>query len=281
LVVAAARHPHLICAVNYNVRFYPMALQARAMIESGKVGEVFHVHGSYCQDWLLYPTDFNWRVLPEAGGNLRAVGDIGTHWIDLLLFITNLEVEEVLADLKTVHPRRVQPPRGSTETFASGNNPAAAAGQEIPITTEDQGSILLRFKGGARGNLHVSQVTAGRKNSLRFEIAGSHRALAWDSEKPEQMWVGARDQPNQLFLRDSNLLDPTAAAYSNYPAGHAEGFPDTFKQLYRAIYADIAAGQQSKRPLYATFADGHRELQICEAIAASHRDQRWTRVGVK
>src|SRR5271157_1241548 len=90
LVAAEARHPNLVCAVNYNVRFYPLSLQARALVRRGEVGEIFHLHGSYTQDWLLYPTDFNWRVLAAEGGQLRAIGDIGTHWLDLLVFISGL-----------------------------------------------------------------------------------------------------------------------------------------------------------------------------------------------
>src|SRR5688572_18209518 len=190
LVAAAQRAPNLVAAVNYNLRFYPLCLQARAMIRRGEIGNVFHVQGAYVQDWLLYPTDFNWRVLAEDGGELRAVADIGTHWLDLVTFITGLEVEAVCADLRTVHPVR-QKPTGGSDTFtgsASGNRPAVP----VSVTTEDHGSILLRFAGGARGCLTVSQVTAGWKNCLRFDIAGSRSSLAWDSEEPNTLRVGYR-----------------------------------------------------------------------------------------
>ncbi len=275
LAKAAVKHPHQICAVNYNIRFYPMVLQARAMVHSGELGNIFHLNGSYAQDWLLWESDYNWRVSAEEGGELRAVGDIGTHWLDLLLFITGLEVEAVLADLRTVHPYRTLPASGSSQTFTADKGRAAAKGKRIAVVNEDEGSILLRFKGGARGNVHVSQVTAGRKNSLRFEIAGSLRAVAWDSEGPDTLWVGARSEANRVVIRDPALLAPEAAHHAQYPGGHCEGFPDTFKQLYRAVYADIAAGTRSARPLYATFADGHQELVLCDAIARSQRQQRW------
>jgi predicted dehydrogenase len=275
LVEAAKRRPRQVCAVNYNLRFYPLVLQARALIRSGALGEIFHLQGSYTQDWLLYPTDFNWRVQSEHGGELRAVGDIGTHWLDLIGFVSALPIEAVFADLRVVHPRRQVPARDSAETFSSAAAPGATAGERVPIATEDYGSVLLRFKGGARGNLLVSQVSAGRKNCLRLEIAGAKRSLAWDSESPNGLWLGARDQPNQLLLRDPSLLDPSAAAFADYPGGHNEGFPDTFKQLYRAVYADVVRRRPSENPLYATFADGHRELQLCAAIAESHRQERW------
>jgi predicted dehydrogenase len=283
LVKAAAKHPHLIAAVNYNVRFYPLNLHAREMVRQGEIGNVFHIKGSYVQDWLLYPTDFNWRVLAEDGGDLRAIGDIGTHWLDLVTFISGLEVEAVCADLSTVHPIRQQPPAGSAETF-SGKKGQEKSSQKKPettpvkITTEDYASVLLRFKGGARGVLTVSQVTAGRKNRLEWEIAGSKKAIAWNGERPEELWIGERNQANQILMRDGSQMHAAGSAYTNYPAGHAEGFPDTFKQLYRAIYADIEKGKRSSQPLYATFEDGHKELALCEAILESSKKGVWVKV---
>jgi predicted dehydrogenase len=275
LVAAEARHPGQVCAVNYNVRFHPLALHTRALVRRGELGEIFHFQGSYVQDWLLYPTDFNWRVLDEEGGKLRAIGDIGTHWLDLMLFITGLEVESLVADLRTVHPVRRRPASGSIETFKGRE--AAPRGDLVPvaISTDDCGSVLLRFKGGARGAMTVSQVTAGRKNCIRFEIAGSRKAVAWDSELAQQLWIGERDEPSRLMLSDPSLIDPSVSRFANYPGGHNEGFPDTFKQLYRAIYEDIGAGRRSPEALYATFADGHREALLCEAIAESQRCGGW------
>lgn len=279
LVAAAKRYPKQITAVNYNIRFYPLCLEARAMVQKGELGEVFHVKGSYVQDWLLYPTDFNWRVLASEGGELRAIGDIGTHWLDLVSFISGLEVEAVMADLRTVHPVRQAPPQGSVETFSGKKGgQKKPATTPVSINTEDYASVLLRFAGGARGVLTVSQVTAGRKNRIEWEIAGSKRAIAWNGERPEELWIGERNQANRLLLRDPGLLDSPASAYTSYPGGHAEGFPDTFKQLYRAVYADIEAGKPSKHPLYATFEDGHKELALCEAILASHNSGKWTKV---
>lgn len=278
LVAAAKKHPELVTAVNYNIRFYPINLHARGMIDSGDVGEVFHVKGSYVQDWLLYPTDFNWRVLAEDGGALRAVGDIGTHWLDLVTFITGLEVESVMADLHTVHPVRQKPPQGSAETFSGKKAGQKPKTSPVNISTEDYASILLRFRGGSRGVLTVSQVTAGRKNAIEWEVAGSKRAMAWNGERPNELWIGERNEPNRVLLRDPSLLSEDAASYSSYPGGHNEGFPDTFKQLYRAVYADIEAGKPSNRPLYATFEDGHRELALCEAILQSHQRGKWAKV---
>ncbi len=272
LVRLAAARPGQVAAVNYNVRFYPLCLDARARVRADEIGDVLHVTGSYLQDWLLYPTDFNWRVLAEHGGALRAVADIGTHWLDLVCFITGLEIEAVCADLRTVYPVR-QKPAGGSETFTGS---AGAGGEPVAVTTEDYGSILLRFVGGARGCVTVSQVTAGRKNCLRFDLAGSTAALAWDSEKPNVLHVGHRGRANERADRDPAQLAPAARRFSDYPGGHAEGFPDSHKQLFRAVYAAID-GDPDPGP-YPTFADGHREVRVCEAVLRSHRSERWERV---
>src|SRR5262249_55245353 len=115
-LVALAAHAPVVTAVNYNVRFYPLCLEAWQRCRSGALREVYHVTGRYRQHWLLYSADYSWRVSAVEGGELRAVADIGTHWLDLLTFITGLEVAEVCADLRTVHPIRLAPP-GGAETF--------------------------------------------------------------------------------------------------------------------------------------------------------------------
>jgi predicted dehydrogenase len=279
LVKAWRERPAQVAAVNYNLRFYPLSIHARSLVRSGEIGQVVHVHGSYVQDWLLYPTDFNWRVLKTEGGELRAVGDVGTHWLDLVGFVSGLEVEAVMADLMTVHTTRLMPPAGSVETFKGKESGQPVERQPVPIDTEDFGMILLRYKGGARGSLTVSQVTAGRKNCLRYELAGARKALYFNSETPNTLWIGERAEANRELMRDPSLLDAEAARFASYPGGHNEGFPDTFKQLYRAVYTDVLNGRRSDNPLYATFEDGHKEVALCEAIARSHREQRWVPVG--
>jgi predicted dehydrogenase len=275
-LVALAKSTRLAAGVCYNLRFYPLNLEARSMAERGDLGQVYAINGSYVQDWLLRDTDYNWRVLAEQGGALRAVADIGTHWMDLVLSITGLEVESVLADLNTVHKVRKRP-KGEVQTF-SGKMGAPPATEDVPISTEDYGCILFRFRGGARGSLNVSQVTAGRKNRLCYEIAAEKCALAWDSESPNQLWIGRREKSNEMLLRDPSLVGDLARHFINYPGGHNEGFPDAFKQCFRAFYEYIAAGDFAAKPLYPTFAEGHREVALCEAILASHQKQQWVSV---
>jgi predicted dehydrogenase len=283
LIERARQKPALVTAVNYNVRFYPLALHARDLLQTGAIGRVLSVRGAYIQDWLLKDTDWNWRLLVEEGGELRAVGDIGTHWMDLILFITGLRIDSVFADLSILIPVR-QRPKVAGSTF-QGNDPpslrdgatgaSAGASEPVRIETEDWGSVLFRFANGARGSLCVSQVTAGRKNQITFEIAGSEGSLAWDSEHPNDLWLGHRDKANELLIRDPALLAPSIRTFASYPGGHNEGFPDTFKQLYRAIYEYIAESDFSRPKIFAGFEDGHEELLLCEAILQSHRTQAW------
>jgi predicted dehydrogenase len=264
----------LVHAVNFNIRHYPLIREARERVAAGAVGDVRLITGAYLQDWLLYDTDWNWRLEDDRGGALRAVGDIGSHWIDLMTYVTGRHVEAVLAELTTFIPVR-QRPVGPVETFSGGGS-----GETVPveIQTEDTASILLRFAGGARASVTVSQLSPGRKNALTFQIDGSERALAWTGERPDELWIGHRNRPNELLFRDPSLLSPAAAATVSVPGGHAEGFENTFRELYRAVYRAVAAGGPPAEPDYPTFADGHEEALIGDAIAASARDGRWVTV---
>lgn len=259
-------------AVNFNIRFYPVLQHVRGMIEDGRLGGVRLVSGHYLQDWLLFDTDWNWRLEPDLGGDLRAVADIGSHWMDLTTFLTGKRITSVMADLATFINTRRQP-AGPVETFATDR-----AAQTVPreIHTEDCATILLRFEGDTRGALTVSQVSPGRKNSLVFEIDGAQSAAGWNSERPDELWIGHRGRPNELILRDPAILNARGRKASYLPGGHAEGFADTFKALYAAVYAAVAAGKPGDG--YPTFVDGHDEMLVGEAIARSAREGRWVDV---
>jgi predicted dehydrogenase len=262
----------LVHCTNFNIRFYALVQEARARASSGALGEIWSVHGGYLQDWLLLPTDWNWRLEPEKGGALRAVADIGSHWLDLAQYVTGLEVTEVFADLATAIPVRLRP-RGEVETFAST---AGVERQDATMSTEDLAHILVRFRGGARGSCVVSQVAAGRKNAVSFEVDGASGSLAWNGERPEELWLGRRDEPNGLLLRNPALMSSEAAAATQLPAGHAEGFADTFRELYRAVYRAVSAGEPGDD--YPTFRAGHVENVLAEAVALSNSERRWVEV---
>lgn len=272
-MLALARASGRVAAVCYNIRFYPLNQQARGMVAAGDLGEIRLVTGHYHQDWLARATDWNWRLETDEGGDLRSVGDIGTHWADLTGFITGQRPGAVMAELATFLPER-QKPLGPVETFAA----STGATEARPIRTDDAATILLRYPNGARGALTTSQVSFGRKNALGWEIAGSRAAASWDSEHPDHLWIGHRDAPNQILQRDPGLMNATGAAAASLPGGHVEGFADSFHALFRALYADIAAGGRRPDATWAGFADGHDEMLFCDAVLASARSGMWVDV---
>jgi predicted dehydrogenase len=273
-LVALAKETNRVDGVAHNLRYYPLCIQAKALVDSGAIGKVRLVHGGFLQDWLTYATDWNWRLESKLGGELRAVSDIGTHWLDLIQWITGEKVEELCADLATVVPVRHKP-RGHVESFSSAKNVAT---DEIPIETDDYASVLVHLEHGIHGVFTVSQVSPGRKCALNFEINGSEGSLSWNAEDPNTLWIGRRNEPNGKLIKDPSLLGPAARPYAAYPGGHAEGYPDTFVQLFHDFYNYIAAGDFDAPRRFPTFATGHDELLLCEAIQKSARSRSWTRL---
>jgi predicted dehydrogenase len=275
LLVALTRETQKVGGVAYNLRYYPLCQEARALVETGAIGQPKLVHGSFLQDWLLYPSDWNWRLDPKLGGQLRAVSDIGTHWLDLVTWITGRKVTELCADLVTVVPLR-QRPRGRVETFQKAD-PSNV--DPVPIETDDYASVLLHLDGDLTGVMTVSQVSAGRRARLWFEIDGTEGSLAWNSEEPGTLWIGRRNRANEELPKDPALLSPQARRYAGYPGGHAEGYPDTFVQLFRDFYEYIEAGDLKAPRTFPTFETGNEEMVLCEAIEQSSRSRAWVAVG--
>jgi predicted dehydrogenase len=274
-LAATAARAKLANCVEHNLRYYPLVQQARRMAARGDLGEILLVQGTYSQDWLLYDTDWNWRADAKLNGPLRAMGDIGSHWMDLIQHVTGLRITAVCADLATFHPMRKKP-KGAVETFGGKAN----GGEEyeaVPVDTDDYGAVLLKLGRRARGAFTVSQVSAGRKNHLRFEIFGTKKGVAWDQERPDELWVGERGGANQLLLKDPSLLDPAAAGYADYPGGHGEGYPDTHKQVFRRFYRRVA--DPSAPEEYPTFADGLLIMRLLEKVHQSARERAWVDVG--
>jgi predicted dehydrogenase len=257
--------------VNHNLRCYPATQQIRRMIENGDLGEVLVVQGTYSQDWLLYDTDYNWRIDRAANGPLRVMGDIGSHWMDMIQHVTGLEITALCADLTIVHKTRKRP-KGEIETF-SGKTLKPEDYQEIKIETEDFGSVMLHLGDRARGAFTVSQVNAGCKNRFQIEIFGTKCGVMWNQEKPDELWIGHRNSPNQLIVKDPSLLYPAAAAYADLPGGHSEGYDDTHKQCFRRFYAHVA--DRSAKVEYPTFAEGLHGMKLLDKVIESNEKRGW------
>ncbi len=258
--------------VCHNLRYYPQVQQMRRLRESGELGDILVVQGTYSQDWLLYDTDWNWRVDSKAGGPSRCMADIGSHWFDMAEHVTGLRVASLCADLQTFHPTRKQP-KHSVETFAN-KMMGPEDYIETRIDTEDFGAVVFRMGDRTRGSMTASQVSAGRKNGLRMEVYGTKASVAWNQERPDELWVGHRDSGNGIFVKDPSLLAPGARSYADLPGGHSEGYDDTFKQVFRRFYASI----RGEAPEYPQFADGLRQLVILNGVLESNRKRGWIEV---
>jgi predicted dehydrogenase len=270
-LVAMAAEKKLRNCTCHNLRYYPMVQHMRRMREEGDLGEILVVQGTYSQDWLLYDTDWNWRINSSENGPSRVMADIGSHFCDMAEHVTGLRIASVCADLQTFHTTRKQP-KGSVETF-TGKTLAPSDYTEVPIDTEDFGSVLLRIGTRTRGAFTASQVSAGRKNRLNIEIYGTKGSVVWDQERPDELWIGNRNSNNQTIVKDPSLLKERARLYSDLPGGHVEGYDDTFKQVFRRFYASIS--DPSALPEYPQFSDGLRQLRILDAEMESNRKRAW------
>ncbi|MBN6044045.1 Gfo/Idh/MocA family oxidoreductase [Citrobacter sp. ku-bf4] len=273
-LVALAEEAGVVHGVSFVYRQFAMVRQAASMMRAGSIGRLFATHGSYLQDWMLLETDYNWRVESALGGASRAVADIGSHWCDTVQFVTGRRITEVMADLAIVWPTRKANVAGS-QTFAHDPN---ARYEDKSVSTEDFASVLFRFDDGSKGSFRVSQVSAGHKNGLTFEINGSEQSVAWDQEVPQQLWVGRRAQANQILSDDPALMNRDVADSAHYPGGHIEGWPDAFKNMMAQFYRAVQEGKMPEKPLFATFHDGANVMYIIDAIVKSHQQQRWVRV---
>jgi len=260
--------------VCHNLRYYPMVQQLRRMREAGELGEILSVQGAYSQDWLLYDTDWNWRIDAKVGGPSRAMADIGSHWFDMAEHVTGLRVSSLCADLQTFHTTRKEPKR-AIETFAN-----KLLGREDyierPVDTEDYGAVIFHMGERTRGSVVASQAAAGRKNRLSIEVYGTKSSAAWDQERPNELWIGHRETGNQLLLKDPSLLKPEARSYADLPGGHAEGYDDTTKQMMRRFYASVS--DAGLTPEYPQFAYWLRQLVILKAELESHTRRGWVDV---
>jgi len=272
-MVAMARERNIVNCVNHNLRYYPVVQHVRRMIEHGDLGEILIVQGTYSQDWLLYDTDYNWRLDSKDNGPLRVLADIGSHWMDMIQHLTGLKITELCADMATFHPKRKRP-KVAIETFA-GKTLKPEDYEEVDIDTEDFGCVLLRLGERARGAYTVSQMSAGCKNRFQIEIFGTKAGVMWNQETPDQLWIGNRNEPNQLLVKDPSLLMGDAATYADLPGGHGEGYDDTHKQVYRRFYRRVA--DPSAPVEYPTFEDGLWEMELLEKIMESHRSRSWVR----
>lgn len=278
----AAAGPGQIAAVAYCYRYYPLAQELRSMISAGDLGNVHHISGAYLTDELSEPSDFSWVAVPDFGGPSFAMMDIGIHWCDLAEHVTGEHIVELLSDFQTVVPERIWRPD------APGHGPAPSGSRAVPgdvarlypVPGEDSLCLLVRFSGGARGSVHISKVSLGRKNWIQLDVEGTQAAAAWNQEQPNTLEIRRRSM-GSVQHRDPTRMSDQARTVSSLPPGHPEGYHDAFFHLLRGAYADVLRSLHGEALAggYPTLADGHRSMLIAEAALQSARTGRWSKVG--
>jgi len=267
-MLAKAKEKNVVNGTLYNMRAYPQVQQMRRMREAGVFGDIRVVQGTYSQDWLFLDTDWNWRI---EDGRSRTFADIGTHWCDMAEHVTGLRITSLCADLKTFMTTRKKP-KGPVETF-QGKELRPDEYTLTPINTEDFGSMMFAMGPDARGAMTTSQVSVGRKNRMFLEVYGSKCSAAWDGERPDELWIGHRDKPSEVLLKDAVLFQEGARSFADLPGGHSEGYDDTFKQTFRRFYKVVA--DRGAAVEYPTFEDGIRQLTLVDAVLESSARRGW------
>jgi len=272
-----AKEKGAVTGINFCYRYYPVVQEAAVRVAKGEIGTVYNVMGNYLQDWLLYPTDYSWRLDPKMAGASNIVGDLGSHWCDLAQFVSGLKITEVMAELRTILPVRKRPKSKETLTFSAASD---IEYEDVKISMDEYGALLLRFENGACGTFTTSQLAAGRKCNIDLQVYGSNGSLAWNHERSAELWLGRRDEPNQIFFESPNLQSAETRRFARLPSGHPMGYMDAILNLFRDFYRAVEMNEAGKKPDFnhPDFREGHAEMLILEAAIRSRESGGWERV---
>ncbi len=259
--------------IDFCYRYYPVVQEMAVRVRRGEAGAVRMVTGSYFQDWLSREIDWSWRLLKAESGESNITADLGSHWFDLVQFVTGLEVKEVMGDLATLIPVRRKP----TRQVLAFQKVEEVESEEVKVEVEDYSAVLFHLSNGAPGSFTTSQVCAGRKSDTEFQIYGSRCSFAWNHKDATRMWIGHREKANEELIENPTLQDPATAKYANLPAGHPLGYHDAVYNLFLDYYEAVQSGEagKSQRP---TFQTGYEEMKILEAVLESHKKRAWVTV---
>lgn len=263
-----------LTGIDFCYRYYPAVQEAAARVRAGEIGKVHSIFGAFFQDWLLYDTDYNWRLEKRFTGESNTAADIGSHWMDLAQFVANARIVEVMADLHTVHPVRK---RSKEEALTFAKQGGIQEYDEVPIEVDDCGAVLVHFENDIFGTFMINQLAAGRKVTIDLQVFGTQSSLAWNHENPALLWSGYRDKANEISIESPLLQHPETTRYARLPSGHPMGYHDAVYNLFGEFYDALVAGKPAT-PNLPDFKDGYYEMAIVDAIVTSHRQKRWTKV---
>jgi predicted dehydrogenase len=273
-LVNLAEKKKAVTGIGFCYRYYPAVQEMAARVRRGDAGAVRLVSGTYFQDWLSREVDWSWRLLASESGESNITADLGSHWFDLVQFVTGLEVKQVIGDLATLIPVRKRPKR---QVLAFEKMDRVET-EEVTVELEDYSAVLFRLSNGSPGSFATSQVCAGRKSDTEFQVYGSTCSYAWNHKEATVLWIGHRDKPNEILIENPTLQDPSTARYATLPAGHPQGYHDAMMNMFRDYYDEFAGKTVARAAPRATFATGRVEMKILAAVLASHKGKRWVEV---
>ena len=265
-----------VTAINFCYRYYPTVQEAAARVRKGDLGKVRAFMGHFLQDWLFYDTDYSWRLDPAFAGEANVIADLGSHWCDLIQFVTGQRINEVMAELHTCIPKRKKPKQGSL-SFSSQKD---IEYDEVDINLDDYASLFIRLDSGALGNFTTCQVAAGKKVDIEFHIFGSKESYSWSHVRPNELVIGHRDKPNETFYESSGLQTGGTGKYMTLPTGHPMGYHDAIYNLFTDFYDAVIYRKEGKeyQIVLPDFKTGHEKMCIIDAAIKSSKSAKWEKV---
>ncbi|MBD3308794.1 gfo/Idh/MocA family oxidoreductase [candidate division KSB3 bacterium] len=274
-LVELADKKGIVTGIDFCYRYYPVVQEMAVRVRRGEAGNVRMATGTYFQDWLFFPTDYTWRLETAESGESNITADLGSHWFDLIQFVTGLHVNEVIADFATLIPVRKKP----AKQVLAFEEVKEAEAVDINIDVEDYSAILFRLSNGAPGSFTTCQLCAGRKSDTEFQIYGDTCSFAWNHKRATELWIGYREKPNATLIESPTALDPTTAGYATLPGGHPLGYKDAVLNLFKDFYGVIKGhGEPATGLPRPTFATGYEEMKILQAILESVKARKWVQI---
>ena len=263
-----AEQSGLANAVNFNYRNNVMVWEMRERLAGGDAGRCFLIHGAYLQDWLMRETDFNWR-LAQAEDGARSLSDIGSHWFDLVQFVTGAKITAVNASLITAHPVR----------YPASESEKGQARTAVEIRSDDAASVQLRMDSGLVATVMISQVSGGYKNAITLSVDCENYSMRWDQQKADRLVIGRQEGGEETLYADASILSVGAKSLASLPAGHATAWADALRNSVGEFYRAVRSSSYREGVhAYPTFADGLQIMLVVEACRLSNSRAQWVNV---
>lgn len=273
-LVKLADNKGIVNGVDFCYRYYPVVQEMKARIARGDLGDVRLVKGSYLQDWLSKETDYSWRLEKSETGESNVTADLGSHWFDLVQFVTDLTVDELICNFSTIIPVRKKPKKQMLAFEKAGELET----EDLKVELEEYSASMFHLSNGAPGSFTTCEACAGRKSDTEFQIYGSKCSMAWNHKRSTELWIGHRDKANEVLTEAPVLMDASTARYATLPGGHPLGYHDAVLNLFKDFYDVIKTGKETAPFGRPTFKTGLDEMRVLDAAIKSNKERQWKKV---